>query len=119
MSRQIEDMIARCAVCKKYQSKPPREPMVIHPIPTLPWEKVGTDIGVVDGKHFMVLVDYYSNFIEAIPLQELNSRSVIRSIKTNIARYGIMKTLISDNGPQYASEEFKQFTNSYGITHIT
>ena len=65
-------------------------------------------------------MDYVSNFIEIAPLQrDTNSGTVIKHMKQTIARYGIMDTLISDNGPQYASAEFKEFTTEYGIDHIT
>ena len=40
-------------------------------------------------------------------------------MKANISRYGIMNTLVSDNGPQFASREFKQFIDAYGINHVT
>jgi len=66
------------------------------------------------------MVCYYSNFIEMIPLQrDTRSCTIIKHIKTNIARYGIMETLISDNGPQFVSADFTDFTSKYGINHIT
>lgn len=37
-------------------------------------------------------------------------------MKEKIARYGIFYTLISDNGPQYTSDEFKSFVATYGIS---
>ena len=93
--------------------------MIIHPLPTRPWSKVGTDLYELEGKHYIVIVDYYSNFIETTPLEDLHTKSVVRLLKASIARYGIMDELVSDNGPQYASDEFKQFVYSYGIRHIT
>lgn len=119
MNKQIEEAVSKCSVCQKYQHKPQKEPMIIHPLPSLPWEKVGTDIGELNGKSFLVIVDYYSNFIEAMPLPDTQARTVIQLLKASIARFGIMKTLISDNGPQYSSGEFKDFINNYGITHVT
>ncbi|XP_033725166.1 uncharacterized protein LOC117315132 [Pecten maximus] len=35
------------------------------------------------------------------------------------ARHGIPETVISDNGPQYASSTFQEFTRDYGFTHST
>ena len=40
-------------------------------------------------------------------------------MKTHIAIYGIPNKLMSDNGPNFTSREFKLFTDSYNIEHIT
>ena len=34
------------------------------------------------------------------------------------ARFGLPSTLVSDNGPQFASEEMKTFLGQLGIEHI-
>jgi hypothetical protein len=120
LNRQIEDMVSKCDVCLSKLNKQPKEPMTIHPLPSLLWNKVGTDLLELEGSHYLLLTDYYSNFIEIEPLQhDTRSSTVIKRIKAHIARYGIMETLISDNGPQYASAEFEKFTKDYGINHIT
>ena len=120
MNKQIEDTVSRCSACLEYQNKPQKEPMIIHPLPSLLWSKVGADLFEYDGLHYLILVDYYSNFIEVAPLnRNLTSRHVIQHVKDNISRYGIMDTLVSDNGPQFASAEFKSFANDYGFEHIT
>jgi len=33
-------------------------------IPTRPWEKIAVDIFEFDRKHYLILVDYFSNFFE-------------------------------------------------------
>ncbi len=35
------------------------------------------------------------------------------------ARYGILKRVVSDNGPQYSSQEFKHFSGRYNFEHVT
>ena len=61
------------------------------------------------------MLDYYSMSIEVALLRQ-NTRTsvVIKYMKENIARYGIMDTLISDIGPQFTSNEFKEFRYIYG-----
>ena len=36
-----------------------------------------------------------------------------------MARYGIPKRVVSDNGPQYTSSEFQDFSNKYEFEHVT
>ena len=94
--------------------------MIIHPMPALLWNKVGTDLFEYDGDHYLLIADYCSNFIEVVALhQDTTSGTAIKQIKANIARYGIMETLISDNGPQFIGAKFKRFTRRFGINHIT
>ena len=38
--------------------------MVNHPIPTLPWQVVASDIFNFDGREYVLVVDYYSNYSE-------------------------------------------------------
>ena len=119
MNKQIEEMIKKCPTCLEFQNKQPKEPMIPHPIPSLPWNKVATDLFELDGNHYLVMVDYYSNFIEVAPLSDTRTTTVLRQVKANIARHGIMETLMSDNGPQFSSEEFRIAMKKYKINHIT
>lgn len=64
-------------------------------------------------------MDYYSKWIEVAKLDDLTSNNVICHLKSQFARYGIPDELISDNGPQYASSAFKEFSRSYGFFHST
>jgi len=38
-------------------------------------------------------------------------------IKSIFVRHGIPQEVVSDNGPQYSSIEFKQFADEYGFWH--
>ena len=69
-----------------------------------------------DGKQYILLVDYYSKFIE---VDDMRSRTVIETLKAQFSRHGIPSLLQSDNGRQYSSEEFKDFCERYGIAHKT
>lgn len=64
-------------------------------------------------------VDYYSDFFEIDYLQGTTSRDVIYKVKAHFACHGIPDTVMSDNGPQFSSEEFKNFSKRWGFKHIT
>lgn len=89
------------------------------PLPSYPWQMIGSDLFVLKGDTYLLVVDYYSRFPEVIKLSSTVSTSIIAALKTLFARYGIPEILRSDNGPQYSSEEFAQFMKSYSVQHIT
>jgi hypothetical protein len=109
MAKQIEEMIGKCEICLQNQNKQTKEPLRIHPLPSRPFQKVGCDLFQWNNNHYLVLVDYYSGFIEVEPL--------IDKIKTQIARYGIMDMLVTDGGTQFTSHEFREFRKLYGFHH--
>ena len=63
--------------------------------------------------------DYFTKWVEAEPLSsitELDTKSFVW--KNIITRFGIPRTLISDNGTQFDSNLFKSFCQEYGIRNI-
>ena len=119
MSKAIDEMISKCDTCQEYRASNPKEPMVIGQIPTKPWEIVATDLFSWNGNDYLLLVDYYSRFIELAKLSDTKSQSVIDHSKAIFARHGIPSIVRSDNGPQYSANEYKQFSKAWGFTHIT
>lgn len=84
-----------------------------------PWQKVATDLFEWRKNTYLLVVDYYSHYIEIVKLTTTTSAIVIRQLKSIFARHGIPKELVSDNGPQYSAEEFACFAKEYGFQHLT
>ena len=67
-----------------------------------------------------MLADYYSKFPIVRKLSSTTSVAVINHLKSVFAEYGITEAIITDNGPQYDSKEFKALNcNNWGIEHTT
>ena len=88
-----------------------------HPIPERPWERVGVDLCEFEGGSYLVMVDYFYNFIEVDKLRQTTSEAVITVCKAQFARHGIPNVVISDNGPQISSHQFEQFSTLYQFDH--
>ena len=67
----------------------------------------------------MLVVDYYSRFIEIARLDRTTSEEIILQTKKIFARYGIPEVVVSDNGPQYSSEAYAAFAQQFQFEHVT
>ena len=117
---EITDMISKCSACIENQAYQQKELVMFHEIPTEPWFKVGMDLFLFRNKSYLVVVDYYSNYIEVCHLyHQTKSPDVISHVKAIFACFGIPRVVISDNGPQFSSTDFKNFAKSWDFEHKT
>ena len=73
----------------------------------------------LEGEHHILVVDFFSRYPEVIKLKSTNSVAVINVLKAVFSRYGIPEILRTDNGPQYVSQLFAEFTQDYSIHHTS
>ncbi|PFX33043.1 Retrovirus-related Pol polyprotein from transposon 17.6 [Stylophora pistillata] len=95
-----------------------KEPLMSHDIPERAWEKIGCELLSCNGKDYLITACYKSNFWELDRLTDTKSTTLIKKLKAHLARYGIPRQLVSDNGPKFVSSEFHAFTKSWGIQHL-
>ena len=72
----------------------------------------------VDGNCvFLIVVDSHSKWLEVESMHSITSEATIEKLREMFARYGIPQQLVSDNGPQFTSQEFSNFAKANGIKH--
>jgi transposase InsO family protein len=117
LSAQIKVMVENCTTCSKYRQQHP-EPLVPTPLPQRPWQLFATDLFILEKVTYLLVVDYYSRYVEVVALPKSTSSSkIFQALKTIFARHGIPDEVRSDNGPQYQSDEFAQFAKEWGFKH--
>ena len=117
MNKELKAWIHTRETCREYELTPCKETLMSHEIPDGAWEKIGADLFTYNDKEYLVTVCYKSNFWELDPLTDTKSSTVIKRLKSHLARYGIPRQLVRDNGPQFTSREFRSFTKTWGIEH--
>ena len=113
MSSEVKDYVQQCDVCRSTDSMQQKEPLQPHDVPSRPWAKVAVDLFHLNGQQYLLIVDYFSGFWEVQPLKSTLSSDVIKKIKMHFARYGIPDVVVSDNGPQFADQEFQRFSKTW------
>lgn len=120
MMKEIQDVVERCEICARNNRKANhKEPLISSEIPDRPSTKVGAVLFELNGCHYLLTVDYYSKWPEVKKLDNLSSSNVLTYLKKQFSRFGYINELVTDNGPQFPSAEFKKFAKDYQFIHTT
>ena len=111
----IKKYIRNCATCPAYQQMQPKEKIIHHDIPLRPWEVLAADIFHFNNKNYLCIVDYHSKFPIIKRLEGLSAESLITTTKVIFAEYGIPQKLMSDDGTNFVSEKFWQFSKTINV----
>ena len=116
---QVTNLVEGCAKCQKNRHQNPGQPSYPVSIPDYPFQKVAADLYEIRGVHYLLVVDYFSKWPCAVPLKTITSASVITELKRFFIDFGVPEQLVSDNGKQFDSAEFRQFCNALKIRSTT
>ena len=119
VSKDIQDRVATCGHCLEKRPSQAREPMLPSSLPDRPFQKVGVDLCEFRGLQYLVIVDYYSRYTDLEHLPNITSSTMVNKMKNSFAHHGIPETVISDNGTQFTSAEFKTFPVDWNFQHVT
>ena len=82
---------------------------IVGSLPTAPAQK----------KLLLVATDYFSKWIEAEAFSSIKDRDVTQFIWKNIVcRFGIPKSIVSDNGPKFDSRVYRNFCQELKIKNL-
>ena len=118
MSRDIENVVAKCSICNSFRRQQVAEPLLPHPVPERPWQKVGVDIFTYQRKDYLLVVDYYSKYPEIALLSDKTAPTVVLQLKEIFARHGIPEEMTSDNMP-FSSRKMSEFAKEWKISQST
>ena len=119
IDKDIENLAKSCHHCLGNKSQPAAAPL--HPWiwPTIPWKRIHIDFaGPFLDKTFLVVVDAHSKWPEVIQMPSTTSFKTIEALRSLFAKYSLPEQLVSDNRPQFTSEEFADFIKANRIKHI-
>ena len=119
MDRDAERRCAACYGCYLVTKSTPPPPVKPTPLPQQPWEEVAVDLlgPLPSGEHFLVLVDYYSRWMEVDVIRTTSSKTIIHCLDAQFARHGLPRGLRTDNGSNLVSRELEEYLKEMGIEH--
>ena len=115
MFRNVRDWVLSCSFCSSARPRLPPKSEASWP-KGLPFQRIHADWCHVAGEgNLLLLVDAESGWIEATLLKERTTDKIISCLSALCSRFGVPKTLVSDNGPEFTSEAMNQWCAKNGI----
>ena len=115
----IESVVRSCQDCQSVRNAPATAPL--HPWlwPTKPWQRIHIDFaGPFQGRMYLLVIDAHSKWPEIVEMRSTTAYKTVEELRKLCAAYGLPEQVVSDNGPQFVSEEFTKFIKLNGIKHI-
>lgn len=120
IDEEVDKVIKGFRDCLMVSKSDPPEPIKTKDLPTEPWKDLAIDFmgPLPSGHHLLVVVDYYSRFVEVEIMSKIDSKETIIRLKTIFARFGVPMSIRHDNGPQFDSAEFQNYLREYNIKTV-
>ena len=113
-----------CQGCQKFRNVQRAPASAMNPI-IKPWPFRGWGIDLIgqiyppsskNHKFILVATNYFTKWVEAIPLKNVTSKEMIEFVKEHIIyRFDIPQTITTDQGTMFTSDEFVKFATGMGI----
>jgi len=125
VSKDCQSFVRGCDTCQRHdKARPPRAPMQVREVVTLPFERVAIDLvgpfPVAKGGYRFLLtcVDLATRWPEAVPIRIGTARVIIDRLTEIFTHNGYPKVIVSDNGTQFTGKVFAKWMCVNGISHV-
>lgn len=125
MNQDTREFVSACSVCSRSKSSHQLPAGLLHPlpIPSRPWSHIAVDfvtgLPISEGNTVIItIVDRFSKAVHFIPLPKLPSATeTAHLLILQVFRlHGIPSDIVSDRGPQFTSQVWKAFCQSFGAS---
>ena len=118
MSRIIKTHVQNCATCSnaRFSGSDTTHKWKEE---SAPWSRLHIDWAYSQRcGEVLIVVDSYSGWLEAVMCNNRSTDTVIKVLRSIFARFGVPFTLVSDNAPEFTSQQFHQWLSSIGCKVI-
>lgn len=115
MDKAIEQTVRHCSSCQQVCSVPSPTPMMPWMWPGGPWQRAHIDFAEKDKQYYLVVVDAYSKWPEIFLMRSTTAEATVNVLRTPFSKYGLISQIVSDNDPQFRSEELEHFMKMNGV----
>ena len=126
MVRDTKAFVETCVPCQMYKVGPGTT-IPLKPIRTVsPFFMLGIDVltpnmGQVTSrgnKHVVVIQDYFTKWIIAVATEDQTASTILRVLIEHVfSQHGIPRIILSDNGPCFTANQFRNSLRELGINH--
>lgn len=120
LDKDIENLCRSCQVCKMNAPDPAKSKISPWQLTTYPYQRIHIDfLGPFKDKYYFAILDSFSKWVEIYKMTNISAKETVSKLRDCFARFGLPELIVSDNGTQFTSSEFKEFCDRNSIKHLT
>ena len=120
LDKDLEELSKSCSERLAHRANPPIAELHPWEWPNSPWHRLDVDYaGPVNGHYFLIIVDAHSKWFDIYDTKGMTAKETMKCLRHSFAIYGLLVSIVSDNGPCFTWHEFADFVVNNGIRHIT
>jgi transposase InsO family protein len=121
LNQDLENTVKTYVDCNKFGRSVPALKDHGHPWcrPTGPYQRIHMDFaGPFQGHLWLLIQDAHSKWPDIVKMNSTKAGALLKVLRDVFARTGLPCVVLSDNGPQFISDELEVFFKQNGIKHI-
>lgn len=128
MNSDISRFCQSCDSCQRTlpKGRVTKVPLGSMPLIDAPFQRVAIDlVGPIypctdrKNRYILTVVDYATRYPEAVPLANIDTKTVAEALLDIYSRVGIPREILTDNGSQFTSDVMKEVSRLLSIKHLT
>jgi hypothetical protein len=124
MYEDMKDFIQRCGACQRHENINSRDDisltnnLQIELFDVWRIDYVGPFSKLKNCEYILVVVDYISKWVEAMPCRATDAKNSKKIFEETIfPRFGVPRMVISDGGTHFTDKNFHNYLSKHGIHH--
>ena len=125
-TKSVELYVKSCGPCARYhRGKAPKQGQLHPMLASRPFETIGIDVTGPHPKssngfvYILTIVDHFSKFAFAYPMRNQEAQTVAKLLLENvICLVGAPDRILTDQGPNFESQLFRELCKSLGVEKI-
>lgn len=122
MLLSVQRYINQCDIClkAKYERNPLKPPLALTQTPSKPLEHLFMDLYSTGGATFLTIIDNFSKFAQAIPLNAASSVHIAEALIQAFSVLGLPLKITTDSDTKFDNDVIKEICASHDINiHFT
>ena len=107
LDNDLDNIVHSCKHCQERLLSLPKEPILLKPKPTWPFQEIARDFCTHAAHKFLIIVDCFSDWPEIIHMgTNTTTPRLLTALKQTFCHSGAPDIVWSDRGPQFTSRFF-------------
>lgn len=127
VSNDVKQYVKNCDVCNRSKTTTKQQfgKMGKFKTASRPWQVVSMDLmgpfvrSSKGNEYLFVICDYFTKMPILVPLRNAKAVKICEIVESQLfLEHSVPEVIVTDNGKQFISKEFKKLTESYGVKEI-